>query len=158
WVAECGRAVWDPVFGPQHTFSSTHWGRQMKELDRRTFLTGAAAGALVGGLGFDTATPPGVDRKEEGNPEAGQWFQFRGDRALTGRSSLKGNIREPAIRWKQFCGARETLLSVRFHEQGDRKATVELPVTDLGVDPRAQADERLQALVSYNGASFGPGF
>lgn len=115
-------------------------------------MTGAATGALVGG------TLPGVDRTEERNTGAGQWLQFRGDRALTGRSSLKGNIREPAIHWKQFCGARETLLSVTLHEPGDERATVQLPVADLGVDPRAQADERLRALSSYNGASFGPGF
>ena len=130
----------------------------MKELDRRKFLKGAATGVLGGGLGFDTATLLGAERKEERDTGAGQWLQFRGDRALTGRSSLKGNIKEPAIRWKQFCGARETLLSVNFHVQGDKKATVELPVTDLGVDPRVQTDERLQALSSYNGASFGPGF
>ena len=130
----------------------------MNELDRREFLKGAATGVLVGGLGFDTATLLGAERKEERDTGAGQWLQFRGDRTLTGRSSLKGNIREPAIRWKQFCGARETLLSVDFLEQGDRKATVKLPVADLGVDPRVQTDERLQALSSYNGASFGPGY
>jgi outer membrane protein assembly factor BamB len=130
----------------------------MKELDRREFLNAAATGALVAGLGFDNSTALGDERKEGRNTRAGQWLQFRGDRALTGRSPLKGNIREPAIRWKQFCGARETLLSVSFQPQGDKKATVELPVTNLGVDPRIRTDERLQALSSYNGASFGPGF
>ena len=130
----------------------------MNELDRREFLKGAATGVLVGGPGFDSATLLGAERKEEGDTGAGQWLQFRGDRTLTGRSSLKGNIREPAIRWKQFCGARETLLSVDFLEQGDRTATVKLPVADLGADPRVQTDERLLALSSYNGASFGPGY
>jgi hypothetical protein len=77
----------------------------MNELDRRKFLKGAATGVLVGGLGFDTATLLGAERKEEGDTGAGRWLQFSGDRTLTGRSSLKGNIREPAIRWKQFCGA-----------------------------------------------------
>src|SRR5260370_12830168 len=103
----------------------------MKKLDRRKFLKGAATGALVGGLGFDTATLLGVDRKEERNTGAGRWLQFRGDRALTGRSSLNGNIREPATHWKQFFGASETLLSVNFPEQCGKKAMVELPVTDL---------------------------
>src|SRR5262249_8754558 len=98
----------------------------MKELDRRKFLIGAVTGALLGGLGFDTATLQDDDRKEERNHGAGQWLQFRGDRALTGRSSLKGNIREPAVLWKQFCGARETLLSLNFLEQREKKANVEL--------------------------------
>lgn len=48
---------------------------------------------------------------------AGEWLQFRGDRQLTGRSSLKGNIVLPAILWRHFIGARETLLQARFSPQ-----------------------------------------
>ena len=59
----------------------------------------------------------------------GKWLQFRGDRALTGRSSLKGLIRRPAVIWKQFVGGRETLLAVRF--SGDGPTAIALPDTNL---------------------------
>jgi outer membrane protein assembly factor BamB len=69
----------------------------------------------------------------------GQWLQFRGDRALTGHSSLKGRIRTPAVRWKQFVGARETLLSIQWN-QNAKESLTPLPAADLGVDPRPAPD------------------
>jgi outer membrane protein assembly factor BamB len=128
------------------------------EVDRRKFLELAVTGAATGGLWFDAAMVRGLDHKEEKNTEMGQWLQFRGDRALTGRSSLKGSIKKPAINWKHFCGARETLLAVKFHEHGEKRATVQLPTAQFGVDPRVHSDERIQALSSYKGSTFGPGF
>lgn len=73
---------------------------------------------------------------------AGTWLQFRGDRALTGRSALKGNIRNPAVVWKQFVGARETLLAVRCSAEG--ASTVRLPSDD------ADADKWSAALARWN--------
>jgi len=58
----------------------------------------------------------------------GEWLQFRHDRALTGRTSLTGHIRQPVVKWKQFVGARETLLAVRFSGHGD--TSVSLPSGD----------------------------
>jgi hypothetical protein len=46
---------------------------------------------------------------------------------------------------------------MKFHEHGEKKTTVQLPTTNFGVDPRAQSDERMQALSSYNGTAFRPG-
>ena len=42
------------------------------------------------------------------------WHQFRGNRFLTGRSLLKGNILYPQIKWKNFIGARETLVNIQL--------------------------------------------
>ena len=58
----------------------------------------------------------------------GEWLQFRHDRALTGRTSLTGHIRQPALKWKQFVGARETLVAVRFSGHGE--TTISLPAVD----------------------------
>ncbi len=59
----------------------------------------------------------------------GNWLQFWGDRALSGRSALKGRIRGPAVNWKQFIGARETLVAVHFSNDGE--TTIPLPDADL---------------------------
>ncbi|QEH31770.1 FG-GAP repeat protein [Aquisphaera giovannonii] len=63
-----------------------------------------------------------------GGPPPGAWLQFRGDRGLTGHSSLKGRIRHPGTVWTQFVGARATLLAVRL--AGDGTTTVPLPAAD----------------------------
>lgn len=62
---------------------------------------------------------------------SGAWLQFRGDRGLTGRSPLKGNVTAPTIKWKQFIGARETLLFVKF--DGSKSAKFPLPTSDLNI-------------------------
>ena len=62
----------------------------------------------------------------------GEWLQFRHDRALTGRTSLTGHIRQPVLKWKQFVGARESLLAVRFTGHGE--TTLPLPAVDEHTD------------------------
>ena len=62
----------------------------------------------------------------------GEWLQFRHDRALTGRTSSTGHIRRPAVQWKQFVGARETLVAVRFSGRGD--TALSLPAVDEHAD------------------------
>src|SRR5689334_9162186 len=74
--------------------------------------------------------------------DLGEWWQFRGNRTLTGRSALRGNIVKPAIQWRRFCGARETYLSLETYGSGvnagapnkDRQDTVDLPTADLQAD------------------------
>jgi hypothetical protein len=60
---------------------------------------------------------------------AGEWRHFRGDAQLTGRSSLKGNIKEPEVLWKYYVGSRETLLEVQFDESGSN--TIDMPTQDI---------------------------
>jgi len=43
---------------------------------------------------------------------SGDWVQYRGDEALTGRSALIGDIKHPCVEWEKFIGARETLLAL----------------------------------------------
>lgn len=59
----------------------------------------------------------------------GEWRQFRGDRALTGRSPLSGDITAPAICWRQFVGARETLVGARL--QPGAETALPLPSQDV---------------------------
>src|SRR5436309_3557487 len=63
-------------------------------------------------------------------PAAGAWAQFRGDAALSGRSRVKGRITRPAVLWKQFIGARETLLRV----QPGRTADPRMPLPEKDLD------------------------
>jgi len=63
---------------------------------------------------------------------AGDWPQFRRDRFLTGRSTLKGDIAKPAVEWRHFIGQRETLLAVRFENAGPSRLT--LPNADQDPD------------------------
>jgi prepilin-type processing-associated H-X9-DG protein len=66
----------------------------------------------------------------------GNWLQFRGDRALTGRSTLKGDIRSPKILWKRSVGARETLVALRL---GSGKMS-KLSLPDADVTPKGSVD------------------
>ncbi len=59
----------------------------------------------------------------------GAWTQYRGDPALTGRSRVRGAITAPAVLWKRFIGARETLLRVRPDEQS-KHSSVPLSARD----------------------------
>src|SRR3954452_16267595 len=86
-------------------------------------LAGAMAGAAGGGAGAAGEGP---------RPGAGAWTQFRGDAALTGRSTAKGRIRTPSVLWKRFIGARETLVRVRLN--GGDAGTARLPEQDLHAD------------------------
>jgi hypothetical protein len=99
----------------------------------------AAAGAIVL-LVFGTspsAAPPPTGPSGAGRPKAaGEWLQFRADRRLTGRSTLKGKMRSPQIRWRQFIGSRETLLAVTF-QRGEPRTTA-LPTADFHADQSAK--------------------
>jgi len=86
-------------------------------------LTGSIAIALVIGILVSSI------QAGEGQ---GEWLQFRHDRALTGRTSLTGHIRQPAVKWKQFAGARETLAAVRFSGHGN--TALSLPAVDEHAD------------------------
>jgi hypothetical protein len=62
----------------------------------------------------------------------GEWWQFRGNRELTGRAEgLCGRIDQPAVAWKHFCGTRETLLGLRLSPGSADSAS--LPTIDLDV-------------------------
>ncbi|MBI2194186.1 MAG: VCBS repeat-containing protein [Planctomycetes bacterium] len=73
----------------------------------------------------------------------GDWLQFRGDRALTGRSTLRGRISKPAVSWKHFVGGRETWLTVGL--RGPAESTTDLLASDLDAEnyPRLACAWRL---------------
>jgi len=62
---------------------------------------------------------------------AGQWVQFRGDRALSGRAMLSGVIQKPKVLWKRFIGGRETFLNVQFDRTTVQHSSLVLPTVDL---------------------------
>jgi hypothetical protein len=65
----------------------------------------------------------------------GEWLQIRGDRALSGRCLIKGRIVSPAIHWKQFIGARESLLEVDFLSRDERPTALpELDQANANLD------------------------
>ena len=84
--------------------------------------------ALLAAIAVLLSCPAYAGEDASQDQRAGQWLQFRGDRALTGRSLLKGNISSPEIKWKYFIGAREALMSVSVGGQG---GSVKLPDSDL---------------------------
>lgn len=49
-------------------------------------------------------------------PKPGEWPAFRRTGTLEGHSPLRGNITKPAIAWKQFVGALESLIVVEVSE------------------------------------------
>jgi hypothetical protein len=59
----------------------------------------------------------------------GEWRHFRGDAQLTGRTSLKGNIKTPEVLWSHYVGSRETLLEVQFDNSGVK--VIDLPDQDI---------------------------
>ena len=64
---------------------------------------------------------PDPANRASGKPlptDLGQWWQPRGNRRLTGRSSVRGNIATPAILWKHSMGARQTLLATSLVTNG----------------------------------------
>lgn len=67
--------------------------------------------------------------------DQGEWWQFRGNRTLTGHTTLRGTISKPAVHWRHFCGARETYLALAVKGSGAQgKQTFELPTADLDVE------------------------
>lgn len=86
-------------------------------------------GVVLAGLALLPAGRAAADEAAGPRPShAGEWLQHRGDRGLSGRSPLKGNISSPAVKWKRFLGVRETLLEVQFAEGGP--AALDLPQAD----------------------------
>ncbi len=60
-----------------------------------------------------------------------QWWQFRNDRGLTGRSRMLGSITgTPSILWSRFVGARETYVEL---QQAAGSSVIDLPQTDLAI-------------------------
>ena len=57
-------------------------------------------------------------------PKPGEWPSLRRNGTLQARSPLKGNITQPAIVWKQFVGAMESLVVV---ETTDKNTKLSLP-------------------------------
>lgn len=76
---------------------------------------------------------------------SGQWWQYRGDQWLSGRSRAVGNITQPAIRWRYPLLGRDTLLAATLQPGPEY---VVLPLSDRateGLTPwgDAQRDWRL---------------
>ena len=91
---------------------------------------------LTAGGGEPLATlPQNVSGKESMRKllptDLGQWWQPRGNCRMTGRSSAKGDIKTPAIRWKHSMAARQTLLAATLVE-GGRGQQITLPNADIG--------------------------
>jgi len=57
------------------------------------------------------------------------WRHFRGDDRLTGRSTLKGRIVEPAVIWRGDAGSREAILEARLDAASNE--SIALPIADL---------------------------
>jgi outer membrane protein assembly factor BamB len=67
---------------------------------------------------------------------SGQWWQYRGDERLSGRSAARGNLIEPATLWRHSVAGRETLLAAALR---DGPATVSLPTADIPTSPEGLA-------------------
>src|SRR5438132_12548267 len=62
--------------------------------------------------------------------DSGQWWQFRGDRRLTGRARMKGTIQTtPTVLWSQFIGIRNTWIALTPNASSSGSAS--LPVTNV---------------------------
>jgi hypothetical protein len=106
---------------------------------RATFATAV----MLAPLAVVMAGPPGPVAKN--GPQdvvpaklpPGQWWQYRQDRQLSGRSLSKGKIDHPAIRWSHAIAGRETLLDAALIKG---HPAVSLPAVDVALSP-----ERLSA-------------
>ncbi|MDC0935958.1 FG-GAP-like repeat-containing protein [Pirellulales bacterium] len=65
--------------------------------------------------------------------EFGEWWQFRGDRQLTGRAEMVGNITElvPEVIWSQFVGSRQAWTALT--PSTSQSDTVSLPTTNVNI-------------------------
>ena len=68
--------------------------------------------------------------------EDGQWWQYRGDQRLSGRSHARGEIETPAVKWTHSVAGRETLLAARI---GEGPETIALPVGDVVASPAGRS-------------------
>ncbi len=115
-------------------------------------LVTAAAAAAAAAPASEPATAPapapatapaGATERAPLPTRVGQWWESRGDRRLSGRSMLKGDIVTPAIAWKYRVSARETLLAATL-KAGEHQVT--LPTEDVLVPGTSR--ERLLAEMS----------
>ena len=117
-----------------------------------------------GGGGFDLGPIPEVDidcrRVSKGAGSSpvdpslrGTWLQFRGDRALTGRSELVGEIRCPEVLWQLDLGARQNLVSIEPSSKGEK---LDLPIAGEQGDPwQTKLDYRTEgALIDLDGDGY----
>ncbi|HJN18889.1 MAG TPA: hypothetical protein QGH10_25540, partial [Armatimonadota bacterium] len=72
-----------------------------------------------------------------GSAACDQWWQYRKDRRLSGRSSATGNIQTPAVKWSHSIAARETLLAAGL---GKGPRQIDLPLDDLATFDSTIAD------------------
>ena len=74
----------------------------------------------------------------------GNWYQYRGDRRLSGYCGLKGDIDSaPSILWKYFIGGRQHLLTARLGDDSTvtlKPEDLPMPCSDEGVLPASQCD------------------
>jgi outer membrane protein assembly factor BamB len=84
--------------------------------------------------------------------EMGAWWQYRGDQRLSGRSSLRGTIRRPAVVWSHPIAGRESLVAVAL-APGAKE--VRLPSRDeRGANPPWSEIEREWSLAGPYGTSW----
>jgi len=83
----------------------------------------------------ETQTEKRVSRAGDLPTDSGEWWQFRGNRTLTGRSALAGALAKPAVQWRHFCGACESYLSLEIvNSQSADEQKIALPSADLQAD------------------------
>lgn len=64
--------------------------------------------------------------------DSGQWWQYRGNQQISGRSKIKGRIDKPTICWSHPLAGRETLVDAAFAKGMD---SAPLPTTDVATSP-----------------------
>jgi len=94
---------------------------------RRGSLTRARGIAFLGLILVLAVGPACSDRKP-----TGEWRQFHGDKALTGRSPLAGHMMWPKVLWKQYVGTRQTL--IELGPSRNAKQSVDLLSVALDID------------------------
>ena len=100
----------------------------MARLDR--LFTGITRGLLFAAALWLAVNPAlGGDLPVAGS---GQWWQYRADRQLSGRSTAKGRIDKPSICWTHPLAGRETLLDAAFAQGTER---ISLPTDDVAASP-----------------------
>ncbi len=108
---------------PPTTVLDAAFGVLQEEAEQSTlFDLGAIPGVVI--ECYDNEAPT----EDVGSGTGGAWLQFRGDRALSGRSGLVGAATCPEVLWSHDLGARLSLLEVAF----DPTATKVLPLPDSG--------------------------
>ena len=74
--------------------------------------------------------------------EQGQWWQYRGDQRLSGRSTLKGHITTPTIEWSYPIAGRGTLVGASLKPGPE---TIELPASDGTLPPPTRSWDQVRS-------------